>query len=65
MNDLNPDARRLVDLAREARTPGAEDKLRIARRLAVPGPCGNHCTRDDKNGGQRLAHEPSEVSSIE
>ncbi len=36
MNDLNPDTRRLVDLAREARTPGEEDKLRIAKRLAVP-----------------------------
>jgi len=36
MSDLNPDARRLVDLARQARTPGEEDKLRIAERLAVP-----------------------------
>jgi hypothetical protein len=36
MNDLNPDARRLVDLARQARTPGADDKRRIAQRLAVP-----------------------------
>ena len=36
MNDLNPDARRLVDLARQARTPGEEDKLRIAERLVVP-----------------------------
>jgi hypothetical protein len=35
-HDLNPDARRLVDLAREARTPGEEDKLRLAKRLAVP-----------------------------
>jgi len=35
-DDLNPDARRLVDLARKARTPGAGDKLRIAERLAVP-----------------------------
>jgi len=35
VNDLNPDARRLVDLAREARTPDAEDKLRIAERLAI------------------------------
>jgi hypothetical protein len=36
MNDLNPDARRLVDLAREARTPGDDDRLRVAKRLAVP-----------------------------
>jgi hypothetical protein len=36
VNDLNTDARRLVDLARDARTPGAEDKLRIAERLALP-----------------------------
>lgn len=36
MNDLNPDARRLVDLAREARTPGRGDKRRVAERLAVP-----------------------------
>jgi hypothetical protein len=35
-DDLSPDARRLVDLARKARTPGEEDKLRIAERLAVP-----------------------------
>jgi hypothetical protein len=35
-DDLNPDARRLVDLARMARTPGEADKLRIAERLAVP-----------------------------
>ena len=35
-DDLNPDARRLVDLAREARTPGEDDKLRLAKRLAVP-----------------------------
>lgn len=35
-DDLNPDARRLVDLARVARTPGEADKLRIAERLAVP-----------------------------
>jgi predicted lipid-binding transport protein (Tim44 family) len=36
MNELNPDTRRLVDLAREARTPDEDDKLRVARRLAVP-----------------------------
>lgn len=36
MSELNPDARRLVDLARQARTPGESDKLRIAERLAVP-----------------------------
>jgi hypothetical protein len=35
-DDLNPDARQLVELARKARTPGAQDKLRIAERLAVP-----------------------------
>jgi hypothetical protein len=35
-DDLSPDVRRLVDLARKARTPGAGDKLRIAERLAVP-----------------------------
>jgi hypothetical protein len=35
-DELNSDARRLVDLAREARTPGERDKLRIAERLAVP-----------------------------
>lgn len=34
--DLNLDARRLVDLARQARTPGEGDKSRIAQRLAVP-----------------------------
>jgi hypothetical protein len=36
MNDLNPDARRLVDLARQHRTPGEDAKSRIADRLAVP-----------------------------
>jgi hypothetical protein len=36
MSDLNPDARRLVDLARRHRTPGEDAKLRIAERLAVP-----------------------------
>lgn len=35
-DDLNSDARRLVELAREARTPGEADKLRIAERLALP-----------------------------
>jgi hypothetical protein len=35
-DELNSDARRLVDLAREARTPGDHDKLRIAERLAIP-----------------------------
>lgn len=35
-DDLNPDARQLVELARQARTPGEADKLRIAERLAVP-----------------------------
>jgi hypothetical protein len=35
-DELNPDARQLVDLAREARTPGDQDKLRIAERLAIP-----------------------------
>lgn len=35
-DDLNLDARRLVDLARQARTPGEGDKSRIAQRLAVP-----------------------------
>lgn len=35
-DELNSDARRLIDLAREARTPGERDKLRIAERLAVP-----------------------------
>lgn len=35
-DDLNPETRRLVDLARQARTPGEGDKLRIAERLAVP-----------------------------
>lgn len=34
-DDLNSDARRLVDLARQARTPGDAEKLRIADRLAV------------------------------
>jgi predicted lipid-binding transport protein (Tim44 family) len=36
MSELNSDTRRLVDLARAARTPAAEDKLRVARRLAAP-----------------------------
>lgn len=37
MNDeLNPDVRRLVDLTRRARTPGAADKRRVAEKLAVP-----------------------------
>ena len=36
MNDVNPDVRRLVDLARRARTPGNDAKHRIAERLAVP-----------------------------
>lgn len=36
MSDLNRDARRLVELARKARTPGPDDKRRIAERLAVP-----------------------------
>ncbi|HEX2878384.1 MAG TPA: hypothetical protein VHO25_02495 [Polyangiaceae bacterium] len=35
-DELNSDARHLVDLAREARTPGDQDKLRIAERLAIP-----------------------------
>jgi hypothetical protein len=35
-DDLNPDTRQLVELARKARTPGMDDKLRIAERLAVP-----------------------------
>lgn len=35
-DDLNPDARRLVELARAGRTPGPDDKLRVAERLAVP-----------------------------
>jgi predicted lipid-binding transport protein (Tim44 family) len=35
-DELNPDVRHLVDLARKARTPGAEDKLRLARKLAAP-----------------------------
>jgi hypothetical protein len=35
-DDLNPDVRRLVELARKARTPGEDDKLRLAERLAVP-----------------------------
>lgn len=35
-DELNSDARQLVDLAREARTPGDQDKLRIAERLAIP-----------------------------
>jgi len=35
-DDLSPEVQRLVNLARKARTPGEEDKLRIAERLAVP-----------------------------
>jgi hypothetical protein len=35
-DDLNPETRRLVELARQARTPGGDAKLRIAERLAVP-----------------------------
>lgn len=35
-DELNADAKRLVSLARQARTPGADDKRRIAERLAVP-----------------------------
>jgi hypothetical protein len=35
-DELNPDVRRLVDLARRARTPDAGDKRRVAERLAVP-----------------------------
>jgi hypothetical protein len=36
VSDLNPDAQRLVDEAREARTPSAEDKRRMAMKLALP-----------------------------
>lgn len=35
-DELNPETRRLVELARRARTPGEDAKLRIAERLAVP-----------------------------
>jgi hypothetical protein len=35
MTDLDPEARRLVDLTREARTPGAGDRARIERMLAA------------------------------
>lgn len=35
-DELNPDVRKLVDLARRARTPDAGDKRRVAERLAVP-----------------------------
>ncbi|HTM43550.1 MAG TPA: hypothetical protein VL137_01270 [Polyangiaceae bacterium] len=35
MNELNPDARRLVSLAREGRTPDEGDKSRVAERLAL------------------------------
>lgn len=35
-DDLNPDVRRLVDLTRHARTPGAAEKRRVAERLAGP-----------------------------
>jgi hypothetical protein len=34
MRDLDPEARRVLELARAARTPGVEDKARVARRLA-------------------------------
>jgi hypothetical protein len=35
MMDLDPEARRVLELAREARTPSVEDKERVARRLAA------------------------------
>jgi hypothetical protein len=35
MMDLDPEARRIVDLARQARTPSAEDKARVERRFAL------------------------------
>lgn len=33
--DLDPEARRVLELAREARTPSEEDKQRVARRIAT------------------------------
>lgn len=33
--DLDPEARRILSLAREARTPSPEDKARVERRLAM------------------------------
>lgn len=35
MMDLDPEARRIVDLARQARTPSAADKARVERRFAL------------------------------
>lgn len=35
-DELNPDVRKLVDLARQARTPSVSDQRRVAERLAVP-----------------------------
>jgi hypothetical protein len=35
MDDMNPSARRVIDLARAARTPGDADKRRIRRALAL------------------------------
>ncbi|HET9931806.1 MAG TPA: hypothetical protein VFQ35_13990 [Polyangiaceae bacterium] len=34
MTDLSPEARRILDLTREARTPSIDDKLRVARLLS-------------------------------
>ena len=39
MMDLDPEARRVLELAREARTPSIEDKERVARRLAAGSGC--------------------------
>jgi hypothetical protein len=35
MMDLDPEARRIVELARQARTPSAADKARVERRFAL------------------------------
>ncbi len=35
MTDLDPEARRVLELAREARTPSDEDKQRVSRRIAA------------------------------
>jgi hypothetical protein len=66
-DDLNPEARRLVELARQARTPGEADKLRIAERLAVPLAAGiatGSAAATAKAGGLSLGAKLAALAAV-
>jgi hypothetical protein len=64
MTDLDPEARRLLELARDARTPGAHDKARVAAALGLSLTAAPAGAAPEATGGASAAKSVAGVSSV-